>query len=234
MLRENRKALLIVIDGTPFLKSLGTLSDRPRLTINKGRMSMDRKHLLALALSVALTAPALGQAGGGGGGAGGGGAGSASGGASAGAGSSGSASTGNAATGTATNNSTTSGVANPSAPQATPNQSTNYFDPGTPATNLAIQNGQNGAVVSTNRGQAGQTSSSEANPNNNQTPLTNPQNSTQSTVAAEQKAAVTGANTKAGGVVSAPNVGVGHAANGLPIGSSGSGPGSPEQPIGGK
>ena len=197
---------------------------------------MNRKHVLALALSVALTAPALGQGGGGGGGAGSGGAGGASGGGSAGAGSSssGSAPNGNAAMGVTGNNSTTSDVSNPSAAQATPNKRTNYFDPGATATSSAIQNGQNGAGVSTNPGEAGQTPSSQANPNNNQTPLTNSQNSTQSTVAAEQKAAVTGANTKAGGVVSAPNVGVGHAANGLPIGSPGSGPGSPEQPIGGK
>jgi hypothetical protein len=47
--------------------------------------------------------------------------------------------------------------------------------------------------------------------------------------------AVTGANTQpaspSSGAVSAPGVGVGHAANGVPIGEPGSGPGSPEQPI---
>jgi hypothetical protein len=47
--------------------------------------------------------------------------------------------------------------------------------------------------------------------------------------------AVTGVTTApadaALGAVSAPGVGVGHAADGLPIGSSGSGPGSPERPI---
>jgi hypothetical protein len=47
--------------------------------------------------------------------------------------------------------------------------------------------------------------------------------------------AETGANTKpmdaSSGVVSAPGVGVGHSANGKPIGTSGSGPGSPEEPI---
>jgi hypothetical protein len=54
-------------------------------------------------------------------------------------------------------------------------------------------------------------------------------------VAAEQNKAVTGNNTKAApGAVSAPGVGVGHSANGLPIGAPGSGPGSPEQPLGKK
>jgi hypothetical protein len=50
--------------------------------------------------------------------------------------------------------------------------------------------------------------------------------------------AETGANTKptspSSRTVSAPGVGVGHAANGQPIGTPGSGPGSPEQPIDGK
>jgi hypothetical protein len=50
----------------------------------------------------------------------------------------------------------------------------------------------------------------------------------------ERNAATTGSNTRPSsssdsGVVSAPGVGVGHAANGLPIGSPGSGLGSPEQ-----
>jgi hypothetical protein len=45
--------------------------------------------------------------------------------------------------------------------------------------------------------------------------------------------AQTGANTKIG-FVSAPGVGVGHAANGKPIGTKGSGLGSPERPIDGR
>jgi hypothetical protein len=49
----------------------------------------------------------------------------------------------------------------------------------------------------------------------------------------QQRAVTTGSNTRSfapnSGVVSAPGVGVGHAANGLPIGSPGSGLGSPEQ-----
>jgi hypothetical protein len=62
-----------------------------------------------------------------------------------------------------------------------------------------------------------------------------PQSKTANTVAGEQKAAVSGANTVAQpGGVSAPGVGVGHAANGLPIGSPGSGLGSPEHPVDGK
>jgi hypothetical protein len=83
--------------------------------------------------------------------------------------------------------------------------------------------------------------SSPASSNGSQTGTQNdpnnpaPQSKTTNTVAGEQKAALTGANTVAQpGAVSAPGVGVGHAANGLPIGSPGSGPGSPEQPIDGK
>jgi hypothetical protein len=60
------------------------------------------------------------------------------------------------------------------------------------------------------------------------------QQSTSTTVGAEQKAATQGNNTQPGGLVSAPGVGIGHAANGAVIGSPGSGPGSPEQPIDGK
>jgi hypothetical protein len=55
------------------------------------------------------------------------------------------------------------------------------------------------------------------------------------TVVSEQNAAVSGSRTAPivpdSGAVSAPGVGAGHAANGLPIGTRGSGPGSPEQPI---
>jgi len=54
-------------------------------------------------------------------------------------------------------------------------------------------------------------------------------------VASEQNAAVNGTNvTSHPGAVGATGVGVGHAANGLPIGSPGSGLGSPEQPVDGK
>jgi hypothetical protein len=63
---------------------------------------------------------------------------------------------------------------------------------------------------------------------------TAPQSSTAGAVAAQQRAATQGTNTAASnsaGVVGAPGVGVGHSANGRPIGTTGSGPGSPEQPI---
>lgn len=96
-----------------------------------------------------------------------------------------------------------------------------------------------GAAATPNSNQTGQTGQGSTTPfnggNNNSARITNPQTPTQSTVASEQNSAVTGMNTKAtptrGGAVSAPGVGVGHSANGLPIGSPGSGPGSPEQPI---
>jgi hypothetical protein len=62
-----------------------------------------------------------------------------------------------------------------------------------------------------------------------------PQSKTANTVAAEKKAATSGANTVAQpGAVGAPGVGVGHTASGMPIGTPGSGLGSPEQPVDGK
>jgi hypothetical protein len=99
-----------------------------------------------------------------------------------------------------------------------------------------------GAASAGSTGTAGaNTTSSSANSSGSQTGTQNdpnnptPQSKTANTVAGEQKAAVSGTNTVAQpGAVSAPGVGVGHAANGLPIGSPGSGPGSPEQPIDGK
>jgi hypothetical protein len=80
-------------------------------------------------------------------------------------------------------------------------------------------------------GQNGSNGSSQPNgvqnsPNGQQSPST--------TVGEAQKAAVQGTNTQPGGLVSAPGVGVGHTANGKAIGSPGSGPGSPEQPIDGR
>ena len=107
-----------------------------------------------------------------------------------------------------------------------------------PAANSANQNGQSGVATSTNNNgnQVPGATSTGATNDNNGVRITNPQNPTQSAVAAEQSKAVTGNNTapSSAGAVSAPGVGVGHSANGLPIGSPGSGPGSPEQPIGGK
>ena len=99
-----------------------------------------------------------------------------------------------------------------------------------------------GSANTTTAGTAGPSATSApASSNGSQTGTQNdpnnpsPQSKTANTVADEQKAAVSGVNTVAQpGAVSAPGVGVGHAANGLPIGSPGSGPGSPEQPIDGK
>ena len=62
------------------------------------------------------------------------------------------------------------------------------------------------------------------------------QSNTAKAVQQQRDAATTGSNTAPSqpgdGAVSAPNVGVGHAANGLPIGASGSGLGSPENSVG--
>jgi hypothetical protein len=105
---------------------------------------MKQKPLLVALTCLALSSTAFAQ-GGGGGGAGGGGAGAGGAGGAANAGSSGSGSTGSAATtGTSAAGNANSGVSNPSATHATPNKSTNYFNPGAPAANLATQNGQSG------------------------------------------------------------------------------------------
>ena len=62
------------------------------------------------------------------------------------------------------------------------------------------------------------------------------QSNTARAVQQQREAATTGSNTAPSqpgdGAVSAPNVGVGHAANGLPIGAPGSGLGSPENSVG--
>jgi hypothetical protein len=83
-------------------------------------------------------------------------------------------------------------------------------------------------------------SNSGASGSNAQTGSQNQQgaNGSSTPAAAAVHKAVTGADTQpaspSSGAVSAPGVGVGHAANGVPIGEPGSGPGSPEQPIDGK
>jgi hypothetical protein len=70
--------------------------------------------------------------------------------------------------------------------------------------------------------------------NQNQQANSNHQGTNGLANSAAQKA-TTGANTlpanQAPGAVSAPGVGVGHSANGVPIGQPGSGPGSPEHPL---
>jgi hypothetical protein len=72
--------------------------------------------------------------------------------------------------------------------------------------------------------------------NGNRTTTQTPATNTDKIVAGEKAAAVQGTKTVAtpgdGSAVSAPGVGVGHAANGLPIGTPGSGLGSPENSVG--
>jgi hypothetical protein len=105
----------------------------------------------------------------------------------------------------------------------------------TASTPVLAQSGSGGAASSGSGGTAAGTSGL----NTSATPSAqNPQNLQNSQAAANNvaaKKAVTGDTTvptnAAPGAVSAPGVGVGHAADGLPIGSSGSGPGSPERPI---
>jgi hypothetical protein len=84
--------------------------------------------------------------------------------------------------------------------------------------------GSGGASVGSG-GASGNGTSASGNNNGQQTSA-----NSASTVAAAKQSAITGANTSPG-EVSGPGVGVGHAANGVPIGEPGSGPGSPEQPI---
>jgi hypothetical protein len=90
-------------------------------------------------------------------------------------------------------------------------------------------------------GSAGVSNSQSGNnteDNNNRTKTRTPATNTEQIVAGEKDAAVHGTKTAptagVSGGVSAPGVGVGHTANGLPIGSPGSGLGSPEQPVDGK
>lgn len=137
-------------------------------------------------------------------------------------------------TGTAAASNSGSGLSSQGATQATPNKSINSFEPNGPATNLASQSGQSGVANGSNS-RPGQ-SATQTSPNNTSTPAANAQNPAQTTVIAEQNNAVSGSKTAApaADVVSAPGVGIDHAANGLPIGSPGSGLGSPEQPIRGK
>jgi hypothetical protein len=125
-------------------------------------------------------------------------------------------------------------IGGPTETTSTANKVTNYFTP--PAvTSLAtpfINSSQTPATVSTTQTQpttSNNTTPNSTPPNNapqdNTAPGDNAQAPSNSNVASEQNA-TTGATSTA-----PENVHVGHAANGLPIGSRGSGPGSPEQPI---
>ncbi len=139
---------------------------------------------------------------------------------------------GHGAAGTGANgHSGTSGnvIGGPTETTATPNKVTNYFTP-PPVTSLATPFIQNTTPNSSQISTTGTTIQTQPTTTNNTTtpnnaaPNNNAQTSSNSTVATEQNATT--------GTSNAPeNVHVGHAANGLPIGSRGSGPGSPEQPI---
>lgn len=177
-----------------------------------------RKLAFIIAALVASASPALSQGGGGGG------AGSGAGGASSG-GSGAAGSGGRSGVPVATPaNPTFSGQGVPPATSTTnPSQNSlqqNGFNNGT---------GSNAGISSSSAGSANGTATST-----NGAPAVSTQPANGNASAAQL--ATTGQNTLpqsvAPGAVSAPGVGVGHAANGLPIGSPGSGPGSPEQPIG--
>jgi len=100
------------------------------------------RFLIVAAACIALNTSALAQGGGGGGGGGAGGAGGAASGASAGAGAaSGSGSSSTGSTSTNTTGSTSSQTS------ATPNKSTNYFNPGPPAANSAVPNDNQSSIA---------------------------------------------------------------------------------------
>lgn len=96
-----------------------------------------------------------------------------------------------------------------SQPSATPNQSTNYFDPGAPATSAAVPYNREGT---TTYGTAGSV-----------TPQPGSTTGSASSTIGQSNGGTTGTETSG-------RVGVGTAPNGVPIGNSGSGLGSPEHP----
>jgi len=170
---------------------------------------MVRKSLLlGAALSLAVVTPVLAQGGGGGGGGGAGGGAAASSGAGTGTSSSNGASGPSAPSGTGTN-ATTTGV-------HTNNSPTN------PNVQPATPNGTAPASTQNGTDRSGITATNGANSNGNGGQQMSP---------AEQ--ARTGTKTlpssETPGAVSAPGVGVGHAANGLPIGTPGSGTSNVDQ-----
>jgi hypothetical protein len=91
-----------------------------------------------------------------------------------------------------------------------------------------------GAASASSGGTSGGTNQSGSQ-GNQQTNQNQQANSNQQGVNPAAEKAKTGANTlpasEAPGAVSAPGVGVGHSANGVPIGAPGSGPGSPDHPL---
>lgn len=181
-----------------------------------------RKFALLVVTLVATSSPALCQ---------GGGAGGASSGGTGGAGSS------SGGTAPAPGGRSGSPVATP----ANPTFSGQSVPPATSTTNPA-QNSLQSTGVNSTAGYNSGISSSNANTNGTASPPSGASTNNTATNAgapvnmSAAAKAVSGVNTlppsEAPGAVSAPGVGVGHSANGLPIGAPGSGPGSPEQPIG--
>src|SRR5262249_20339800 len=116
--------------------------------------------------------------------------------------------------------------------------SSGTFSSGTytgPARSSGLANGNSGNTGTGTTGTTGHTNKAT----NYFVPADPSLNTPSISATAQRNAAVGGTNTApapqgtTGSAVSAPGVGVGHAANGQPIGSPGSGPGSPEQPIDG-
>ncbi|MDA9406012.1 hypothetical protein XH80_04360 [Bradyrhizobium sp. CCBAU 45384] len=178
---------------------------------------MNRKSLLlATALSLVVAAPVLAQGGGGGGGGGaGGGAGGAAGSAAssgAGTGTSSSANGGPSAPSGMGTNATTTGVHTNNSP-TNPN-----VQPPTP----------NGTAPATGSSQTTQSGTDRSG-----ITATNGSNGVNGQQMSPAEQARTGVKTlpqdQAPGAVSAPGVGVGHAANGLPIGTPGSGTSNVDQ-----
>jgi len=163
---------------------------------------------LTAALSLAVLTPALAQGGGGGGGAGGG----ASGGAAA-------------SSGAGTGTSASSSANGPSAPSGVGTRGTTTgVHTNTSATNPNVQPATPNGTAPSNMSGVQQTS-----PNNSaqQQQLTNSQNMTPADQA--RTGAKTLPSSETPGAVSAPGVGVGHAANGLPIGTPGTGTSNVDQ-----
>jgi hypothetical protein len=185
---------------------------RGELFSDKGSGTMTSKNLaLITAALIAFTEPALAQGTGGGGGTGGTGGGSSSSGATA---------------STAVTSGTGGTVG--SASSATG---------GTVGSASSATGGTVGSASSDTGGTVGSVSSATGGTGDAANPgVTQLLSNTARIVAEEKVAAVQGKKTVAAppnsGAVSTPGVGVGHAANGLPIGAPGSGLGSPEQSVG--
>jgi hypothetical protein len=207
-------------------KHLSGASIVPSNQRSKTMASHKLSILVALAIvSIASPAAAQGAGGGGGGGAGGGAGAGGTGGAGAGAG------PGGAAAGTGSAAST--GLTAPVTGNQTAYSSGTYTGP---AKSSGLANGNSGNTGST--GTTGTAGSRTSKTTNYFVPADPSLSAPSISATAQKNTALGGTNTApqattTTGAVSAPGVGVGHSANGQPIGSSGSGLGSPEQPIDG-